>query len=102
MQKCQDRLSAGAWPKTPLGRPPDMSNVLFIKTSSLGDVIHHMPALTELRRNRPNARISWVVEEAFAPLVRLHTGVDVVIPVDSRRWRRGLHRPAPWRELKDF
>jgi heptosyltransferase-1 len=81
---------------------PDMSNVLFIKTSSLGDVIHHMPALTELRRNRPDARISWVVEEAFAPLVRLHAGVDVVMPVDSRRWRRGLHRPATWRELKDF
>ncbi len=81
---------------------PDMSNVLFIKTSSLGDVIHHMPALTEARRNRPDARISWVVEEAFAPLLRLHAGVDVVIPVASRRWRRGLHRPATWRELKDF
>ena len=59
-----------------------MFNVLFIKTSSLGDVIHHMPALTEVRRNRPDARISWVVEEAFAPLVRLHAGVDVAIPVD--------------------
>ena len=79
-----------------------MSDVLFIKTSSLGDVIHHMPAVTEARRNRPNARISWVVEEAFAPLVRLHAAVDTVIPVDSRAWRRGLHRLATWRELKDF
>src|SRR5260370_7467036 len=79
-----------------------MSDVLFIKTSSLGDVIHHMPAVTEVRRNRPNARISWVVEEAFAPLVRLHAAVDTVIPVDSRAWRRGLHRRATWRELKDF
>jgi heptosyltransferase-1 len=81
---------------------PDMSDVLFIKTSSLGDVIHHMPAMTEVRRNRPNARLSWVVEEAFAPLVRLHAAVDVVIPVDSRAWRRGLHRLATWRALKDF
>jgi heptosyltransferase-1 len=81
---------------------PNMSDVLFIKTSSLGDVIHHMPAMTEVRRNRPDARLSWVVEEAFAPLVRLHAAVDVVIPVDSRAWRRGLHRPATWRELKDF
>ena len=79
-----------------------MSDVLFIKTSSLGDVIHHMPAMTEVRRHRPDARISWVVEEAFAPLVRLHAAVDAVIPVDSRRWRRGLHRLATWRELKDF
>jgi heptosyltransferase I len=79
-----------------------MSDVLFIKTSSLGDVIHHMPAVTEARRNRPDARISWVVEQAFAPLVRLHAGVDAVIEVDSRGWRRGLHRPATWRALKDF
>jgi heptosyltransferase-1 len=79
-----------------------MSDVLFIKTSSLGDVIHHMPAMTEVRRNHPDARISWVVEEAFAPLVRLHTAVDAVIPVNSRGWRRRLHRPATWRELKDF
>jgi heptosyltransferase I len=79
-----------------------MTDVLFIKTSSLGDVIHHMPALTEVRRHHPNARISWVVEEAFAPLARLHAAVDAVIPVDSRRWRKGLHRPATWRALKDF
>src|SRR5258708_15368644 len=79
-----------------------MSDVLFIKTASLGDVIHQMPAVTEVRRKHPDARISWVVEEAFAPLVRLHAAVDAVIPVDSRAWRRGLHRPATWRELKNF
>ena len=62
-----------------------MANLLFIKTSSLGDVIHHMPAITEARRQRPHARFSWVVEEAFAPLVRLHPAVDVVVPVASRR-----------------
>ena len=64
-----------------------MSDILFIKTSSLGDVIHHMPALTEARRRRPEARFSWLVEEAFAPLVRLHPAVDDVIPVAARRWR---------------
>jgi len=52
-----------------------MAAVLFIKTSSLGDVIHHMPALTDAQRQRPDARFSWVVEEAFAPLVRLHPAV---------------------------
>ena len=65
-----------------------MSDVLFIKTSSLGDVIHHMPALTEARAKRPDARFAWVVEEAFAPLVRLHPAVADVIPVAGRRWRR--------------
>ena len=48
-----------------------MADILFIKTSSLGDVIHHMPALTEARRNRPDARFAWVVEEAYAPLLAL-------------------------------
>ena len=62
-----------------------MSDILFIKTSSLGDVIHHMPAVSDARRHRPQARIDWVVEEAFAPLVRLHRSVDTVISVASRR-----------------
>ena len=53
-----------------------MAHILFIKTSSLGDVIHHMPAIAEARRQRPQARFAWVVEEAFAPLVRLHPAVD--------------------------
>jgi heptosyltransferase-1 len=79
-----------------------MSDILFIKTSSLGDVIHHMPAVSDARRNRPDARIGWVVEEAFAPLVRLHRAVDDVIPVASRRWRRAALSPATWREILAF
>jgi heptosyltransferase I len=76
-----------------------MANILFIKTSSLGDVIHHMPALTEARRLRPDARFAWLVEEAFAPLVRLHPGVDEVIAVAWRRWRWSLYAPATLREI---
>jgi lipopolysaccharide heptosyltransferase I len=79
-----------------------MSSILFIKTSSLGDVIHHMPALTEARTRRPDARFSWVVEEAFAPLVRLHPAVDAVIPVGARRWRRAPQASVTWRELRAF
>jgi heptosyltransferase-1 len=76
-----------------------MSDVLFIKTSSLGDVIHHMPALTEAKRYRPDTRFGWVVEEPFAPLVALHPAVDEVISVAWRRWRRTLHRAATWHEI---
>jgi heptosyltransferase-1 len=79
-----------------------MSDLLFIKTSSLGDVIHHMPAVTEARRHRPAAPIAWVVEEAFAPVVRLHPAVDAVIPVASRRWRGTLLRGGTWREMRKF
>ena len=79
-----------------------MADILFIKTSSLGDVIHHMPALVEARRRLPDARFAWVVEEAFAPLVRLHPAVDEVIPVASRRWRHALLSAATWREVRAF
>src|SRR5947208_3096149 len=79
-----------------------MSDILFIKTSSLGDVIHHMPAVTDARRHRPQAKIGWVVEEAFAPLVRLHRAVDSVIPVASRRWRAAPFSAVTWREAGAF
>src|SRR5205807_5101625 len=92
----------------PADKPPwptgllQMSDILFIKTSSLGDVIHHMPALTEARRHRPQVRFSWVVEEAFAPLVRIHPAVSAVIPIASRRWRRTLAAPSTWRDIAGF
>ncbi len=76
-----------------------MSDVLFIKTSSLGDVIHHMPALTEARAARPDLRFAWMVEEAFAPLVRLHPAVETVMPVAWRRWRKSLYAPATMSEI---
>jgi len=76
-----------------------MTDILFIKTSSLGDVIHNMPAVTDARRARPDARLSWLVEEAFAPLVRLHPAVDEVIPVAWRRWRKWLYSPATLAEI---
>jgi heptosyltransferase I len=79
-----------------------MKDVLFIKTSSLGDVIHHMPALTEARAKHPEARFSWVVEEAFAPLVRLHPAVTEVIPVAVRRWRQRPLRPSTWSQVAAF
>ena len=76
-----------------------MGNMLFIKTSSLGDVIHHMPALTDARSARSDATFSWLVEEQFAPLVRLHPAVAEVIPVAWRRWRKSVLAPVTMAEL---
>jgi heptosyltransferase-1 len=81
---------------------PTMDSLLFVKTSSLGDVVHNMPAVTEARRRWPEAHIGWVVEEAFAPLARLHPGINEVIAVATRRWRRGLLSPATWRDVGTF
>jgi heptosyltransferase-1 len=62
--------------------------VLVIKTSSLGDVIHTLPALTDAARAVPAIRFDWVVEEAFAEIPGWHPAVDRVIPVALRRWRK--------------
>lgn len=73
--------------------------ILLVKTSSLGDVVHALPVVSDIRRHRPNATIDWVVEETFADIPRLHPGVAAVIPVAVRRWRASLARVATWREM---
>lgn len=64
--------------------------ILLIKTSSLGDVIHALPAITDLRAAGVTAELDWVVEEPLTAIVRLHPAVGDVIPVAIRRWRRAL------------
>jgi heptosyltransferase-1 len=79
-----------------------MLDVLFIKTSSLGDVIHNLPAVTEAHAHRPDTRFAWVVEEAFAPLVRLHPAVDLTIPVAGRKWRGAMFKASTWHSIRAF
>ncbi len=76
-----------------------MPRLLLVKTSSLGDVIHNLPAVSDILAHAPGAAIDWVVEEAFAEIPRLHPAVRRVIPVALRRWRRRLWSPATWREI---
>jgi heptosyltransferase-1 len=76
--------------------------LLIIKTSSLGDVIHNLPAVSDMVIHAPGAEIDWVVEEGFAEIPRLHPAVRRVIPVALRRWRRQLFSPATWRDVSRF
>jgi len=73
--------------------------VLIVKTSSMGDVVHALPAVSDLARHRPGVRIDWLVEEAFAEIPRLHGKVERVIPMAWRRWRQQLRRPSTWQQL---
>ena len=79
-----------------------MKRILIVKTSSLGDVVHNLPVASDIRRNFPDARIDWVVEEPYAPLVRLHSAVRRAIPVAFRRWRQRLLGTLTWREIGEF
>lgn len=62
--------------------------VLIVKTSSMGDVLHTLPALTDAMRAVPGIRFDWVVEEGFAQIPSWHEAVERVIPVAIRRWRK--------------
>lgn len=62
--------------------------VLIVKTSSMGDVLHTLPALTDAMRAIPTIRFDWVVEENFAQIPSWHPAVDRVLPVAIRRWRK--------------
>ncbi len=77
-------------------------HVLLVKTSSLGDVIHNLPVVSDLIRTQPDVSIDWCVEEAFAEIPRLHPGVRTVIPVALRRWRKAPFSPETWREFSAF
>lgn len=76
--------------------------ILLIKTSSLGDVLHNLPVVSDIVRHHPHAQIDWLVEESFAALPRLHPAVRNVIPVAVRRWRGKLLSGATWHEIAAF
>ncbi len=70
-------------------------HILLIKTSSMGDVLHNLPVVTDICHHRPDARIDWVVEESFLALPTLHPGVASALPVAVRRWRKSWWRARP-------
>ncbi|WP_409075003.1 lipopolysaccharide heptosyltransferase RfaC [Pantoea sp. C3] len=63
-------------------------HVLIVKTSSMGDVLHTLPALTDAMHAIPGIRFDWAVEENFAQIPGWHPAVDKVLPVAIRRWRK--------------
>lgn len=77
--------------------------VLIVKLSSLGDVVHAMPVVDDIRRAFPEALIDWLVEPGFAPLVQRVDGINAVIGCALRRWSKrwwtaGVR--AEWRAFK--
>lgn len=76
--------------------------VLVVKTSSMGDVLHTLPALTDAMSAIPDIRFDWVVEEGFSQIPGWHPAVDRVIPVAIRRWRRNWFGADTRQERNDF
>ncbi|MCL5518076.1 lipopolysaccharide heptosyltransferase RfaC [Citrobacter cronae] len=76
--------------------------VLIVKTSSMGDVLHTLPALTDAQQAIPDIHFDWVVEEGFAQIPSWHSAVDRVIPVTIRRWRKAWFSAPIKAERKTF
>ncbi|MEY2873691.1 MAG: lipopolysaccharide heptosyltransferase, partial [Pseudomonadota bacterium] len=79
-----------------------MRRILIVKLSSLGDVIHAMPVVADLRVALPGVCIDWVVEPGFAPLVRRVEGIGEVIDCAQRRWRKRWWTADARREKQAF
>ena len=81
-----------------------MRRVLLIKMSSMGDIIHTYPAITEAKRLCPDLVFDWVVEEAFADIAALHPAVENIIPIGFRRLRKKpfeMLRSKEWKSFKE-
>jgi len=77
-----------------------IKRLLIVKTSSMGDVIHMLPALTDIARIYPEIQIDWAVEEGFAQIPTWHPAVSNVIPVAVRRWRKHLFTRSTWQQIR--
>jgi heptosyltransferase-1 len=77
-------------------------SVLVVRPSSLGDIVHALPIVHDLRAHHPGIAVDWIAEETFTSLVRLNRGVRRVIPMALRRWRHELLARATWREFARF
>ena len=73
--------------------------ILLIKMSSMGDIFHTFPAISDIKRNFPDAQIDWVVEDSFKEIVNWHPAIHKVIPIHLRRWVKQRNRKS-WQEFK--
>ena len=82
--------------------------ILFVKLSSLGDVLHNLPIVWDVRARFPDAQLDWVVEEGYVHLLRPllskdgFRGIDRIIPFGLRRWKKSLFNLATWKEFFAF
>jgi heptosyltransferase-1 len=77
-------------------------NILIVKLSAIGDVIHTLPALNAIRNHYPNANITWLVEEDAAPLVQGHKALDRVIVSKRKRWLKALRSVSFWDTVQEI
>jgi len=86
----------------PERRGRGVTAILVVRPSSLGDIVHALALVADVREYRPGTAVDWVAEEGFAPLVALDPGIRRVVPFALRRWRNHPLSAAAWREMSTF
>jgi heptosyltransferase I len=87
---------------------PKNLKILLVKLSSLGDVLHNLPIVWDLRTRLPDAQIDWVVEEGYVHLLTPllskdgFRGIDRIIPFGLRRWKKNLFKLSTWQQFFAF
>jgi heptosyltransferase I len=76
--------------------------ILIIKTSSMGDILHLLPALSDARRFDPSIAFDWVIEAPFQEIPHWHSAVNKVIPIAQRQWRKSPFTAVRSRAFKKF
>ena len=77
-------------------------NILIVRLSAIGDVIHTLPALNAIRNRYPGARITWLVEEAAADFIVGHQALDRVIISRRKKWVKGIFSKAYLKNLREL
>ena len=78
---------------------PAPIKILLIKMSSMGDIFHTFPAITDLKTHYPEIEIDWLVEDSFKEIVAWHPAVNRVVPIHLRRWMKERNKKS-WQEFK--
>ena len=76
--------------------------VLVVKMSSMGDIVHAQPIVSDLQANLPGVVVDWVAEAPFASIPAMNPGVSTVLPIAWRKWRRSLGEPATRAAMRAF
>lgn len=73
--------------------------VLLVRLSSMGDLIHTLPAIEDLAKNRPDIELHWLCEANFSDIARLHPFVKKVHEMKWRQWRKEISKTNTWYEI---
>ncbi len=86
--------------KAGTSKRPSAQRILIVRLSSIGDVVHALPAFHHLRTQLPDAFIGWAAEQAAAPLLRSVEGLDFVHELPVQTWRRTPFAPSTWSAIR--